>query len=447
MNAFCGRFNECNWISIDQFGSDNLKSSAFFLSHCHSDHMQGLDSDQFYAIISGKFAAFYCHKISKTLLSSEHYYSRLLDHIVPKNYNEKFTITAICDDEQRESLLPSSSADVTFLDARHIPGSTMILFEFHDGFRLLYTGDCRLSKDDWITCDTLKDPLTSSGFKRLDALYFDSTFCRKGAENIPTLKQSCALCVKMVKDWLEKDSNNKVLMWCGRFGHELLLKAIWDELRIKCHVTTMKYRIYSKIDFLSDCVTPVARDTRVHACSTKPSVTEEVFYENKQNVVAKRKDHVNFKQKMSTCWQCRPDHNSVRIIKPSAIWFLRRNKKNALGYENNRFCRLFYSGHCSLTEIEDAFSLLRPAVAYPNTTDKRSRDFVDKLSKYFRPYWYGNSIAPIKLSIGTDSATTEVITVSDSRKTLKRSAICEVDADDDVIEVRNLNSFCHDILD
>lgn len=121
-----------------------------------------------------------------------------------------------------------------------------ILFEFHDGFKLLYTGDYRLSKDDWIACDMLKDPLTrwvfsiihrylpcenyylkilkirlifnlifSSGFKRLDALYFDSTFCRRGAENIPTLKQSCALCVRMVKEWLEKDSNNKVLLWCG----------------------------------------------------------------------------------------------------------------------------------------------------------------------------------------------------------------------------------------
>nr|CDP99653.1 Bm10789, isoform c [Brugia malayi] len=384
MNAFCGRFNECNWISVDQFHSNNLKSSAFFLSHCHSDHMQGLDGDQFYELIKGKFAVLYCHKISKIFLGSELHHARLLEHIVPKNYNEKFTVTAICDNEERESLLPSSSADVTFLDAQHIPGSIMILFEFHGGFRLLYTGDYRLSKDDWIACDMLKDPYASSGFKRLDALYFDSTFCRKGAENIPSLKQSCALCVKMVKGWLEKDSDNKVLIWCGRFGHELLLKAIWDELHIKCHVTMMKYRIYSKIDFLAECITPIARNTRVHACTAKPTVTEEVFFENKQNVVAKKKNDVSFKQTMSTCWLCRPDHNNVRVIKPSAIWFLRRNKKNVLGYENNRFCRLFYSGHCSVSEMEDAFSLLRPVRAYPNSTDKRSKDFAKKLSMYFR---------------------------------------------------------------
>uniref|UniRef100_A0AAF5PP59 Protein artemis n=1 Tax=Wuchereria bancrofti TaxID=6293 RepID=A0AAF5PP59_WUCBA len=384
MNAFCGRFSECNWISVDQFHSNDLKFSAFFLSHCHSDHMHGLDDDQFYKLIKGKFAVFYCHKISKIFLGSEPHYARLLEHIVPKNYNEKFTVTAICDNEERESLLPSSSADVTFLDAQHIPGSIMILFEFHDGFRLLYTGDYRLSKDDWIACDMLKDPYASSGFKRLDALYFDSTFCRRGAENIPSLKQSCALCVKMVKEWLEKDPDNKVLIWCGRFGHELLLKAIWDELHLKCHVTMMKYRVYSKIDFLAECITPIARNTRVHACTAKPTVMEEVFFENKQNVIAKKKNDVSFKQKMSTCWLCRPDHNNVRVIKPSAIWFLRRNKKNALGYQNNRFCRLFYSGHCSVSEMEDAFSLLRPVRAYPNSTDKRSKDFAKKLSKYFR---------------------------------------------------------------
>ncbi|MCP9259267.1 hypothetical protein DINM_002225 [Dirofilaria immitis] len=348
MNSFCGRFNECNWITVDQFGLDNLKSSAFFLSHCHTDKETN-------DMRICRFLLFAVHSNpTDEILYLDFMYMNYNEHIVPKNYGEKFTITAICNNEKQELLLPSSSVDVTFLDAQHIPGSAMILFEFHDGFRLLYTGDCRLSKDDWIACDMLKDPFTSSGFKRLDALYFDNTFCRRGAENIPALKQSCALFVKMVKEWLEKDSNNKVLIWCGRFGHELLLKAVWNELHVKCHVTVMKYRIYSKIDFLADCITPLAQDTRVHACTAKPSVTEEI----------------------STCWYCRPDRSNVRVIKPSAMC--------ALGYENNRFCRLLYAGHCSLTETENALNLLRPVRAYPNTTDKHSKDFAEKLMKYFR---------------------------------------------------------------
>lgn len=54
----------------------------------------------------------------------------------------------------------------------------------------------------------------------------------------------------------------------------------------------------TEIDFLADCITPVAQGTRVHACTTKPSVTEEIFHVNNQRVVAKRKDSINFKQKV-----------------------------------------------------------------------------------------------------------------------------------------------------
>uniref|UniRef100_A0A915PC94 DNA repair metallo-beta-lactamase domain-containing protein n=1 Tax=Setaria digitata TaxID=48799 RepID=A0A915PC94_9BILA len=413
MGSFRGMFTECNWISVDQFNSDDPKCTVFFLSHCHSDHMQGLDTDHFYQLMAGKFAVLYCHKISKILLSSEPSCERLLEHVVSKDYNQKFTVTAVCNDEDRKQLVPAPSADVIFLDAKHIPGSAMILFEFHNGLRLLYTGDYRLTKDDWTACDMLKDPLTSSGFKRLDALYFDSTFCRMGAENMPTLKKSCGLCVKMVREWLEKDPENKVLIWCGRYGHELLLRAIWDKLHIKSHVTMMKYRVYSKLDFLVDCITPVARDTRVHACSTKPIGMEEIFFESKQSMVVGRRGDINFKQKISTCWQCRPDHSNVRVIKPSAIWFLRRKEKK----------------------------LLRPVRAYPNTTDKRSKDFIKNLMKYFRPYQSdGSLLMSSKLSVDGYTMITDVITLTNSSETLKRSETYKI-TDEDSIEVSDLNAF------
>ncbi|EJW84849.1 hypothetical protein WUBG_04240 [Wuchereria bancrofti] len=94
--------------------------------------------------------------------------------------------------------------------------------------------------------------------------------------------------------------------------------------------------------------------------------------------------------------------------------------------------------------MEDAFSLLRPVRAYPNSTDKRSKDFAKKLSKYFRPYWYGSSVVRFKLSISTDSTTSEVITLADSQKTLKRNATCEFGTDNEVIKVGNLSTFDHD---
>lgn len=435
MNPFCGRFAECNWISVDHFSGENLKSSVFFLSHCHRDHMHGLHSDSFCELLISKCAKFYCHELSKLLLSSEFQYGKLLEYIDTKEYNETFTVTAICDDDQQGKMLPAFSASVTFLDAQHIPGSVMILFEFNNGFKLLYTADYRLSKDDWITNEALKDPLSTSGYKRLDAFYFDSTFCRRGTENIPTLKQSRELCVQVVKKWLEKNPSNKVLIWCGRYGHEFFLKGIWDELNIKCHVTMAKYRLYSKIDSLADCVTPIARDTRVHACAANPHWTEEAFHENNQNMVLKRRDEISFKQKISACWQCRPDSKTVLVIKPSAIWFARRNKTNVLGYENDRFVRILYSGHSSLTEVESALSLLRPVRVHPNTVDKRSKNFGDKLINYFSPYCSDGSSSKRSLSLTGGTIADEITILDVPEKSLKPKVICEITIEDDDCEV------------
>lgn len=43
MSTFSGLIEEIPGISIDKFNGHNLKSKVFFLSHCHADHMEGLD--------------------------------------------------------------------------------------------------------------------------------------------------------------------------------------------------------------------------------------------------------------------------------------------------------------------------------------------------------------------------------------------------------------------
>lgn len=43
MSTFSGLFEEIPFISADRFDGENLRSKIFFLSHCHMDHMRGLD--------------------------------------------------------------------------------------------------------------------------------------------------------------------------------------------------------------------------------------------------------------------------------------------------------------------------------------------------------------------------------------------------------------------
>lgn len=43
MSTFSGFLEEIENVSVDRFTTINFKSRAFFLSHCHMDHMIGLN--------------------------------------------------------------------------------------------------------------------------------------------------------------------------------------------------------------------------------------------------------------------------------------------------------------------------------------------------------------------------------------------------------------------
>lgn len=43
MSTFLGFLDEIENVSVDRFTHQNFRSKAFFLSHCHMDHMNGLN--------------------------------------------------------------------------------------------------------------------------------------------------------------------------------------------------------------------------------------------------------------------------------------------------------------------------------------------------------------------------------------------------------------------
>ncbi|VDM43219.1 unnamed protein product [Toxocara canis] len=296
MSTFCGRINGCDWISLDHFGGENLSSIVFFLSHCHQDHMKGLADDAFYAHLCEHNCFLYCHPVTKVLLENSPKYTRLLKYIKTKDIDQKFRVTDSLDEVasiQQPADQSTRGVNVTFIDAQHCPGSVMVLLEFDDGKRVLYTGDFRFVKDDWFSCKALRDPKTKSGFKRIDELYFDSTFCRQGSRVFPSRKRSGALFVRMVKEWLDARTHNKVLIWSSSYGQEFLFRKIYEELQMKVHVTMQKFQIPEIASF----VTCVASSTRVHACATVPDVEELEFEEIDQVIVPSCPNSSNNRQK------------------------------------------------------------------------------------------------------------------------------------------------------
>ena len=48
MSELAGPISDFPGVSIDRFNGENLKSTVYFLSHCHTDHMVGLNEPELF---------------------------------------------------------------------------------------------------------------------------------------------------------------------------------------------------------------------------------------------------------------------------------------------------------------------------------------------------------------------------------------------------------------
>ena len=70
MSEFAVPISEFPGVSIDCFNGDNLKSKLYFLSHCHTDHMVGLNEPELFERLKQYNLKIYCHKVSAALLNA-----------------------------------------------------------------------------------------------------------------------------------------------------------------------------------------------------------------------------------------------------------------------------------------------------------------------------------------------------------------------------------------
>ncbi len=136
--------NEYPDISLDRFDFDNLISASYFLSHCHADHMEGLDAPEFESRLTSHYPniKLYCHDVTAGLLLAIPRFSLLRRHLVTLTTDEQHAIPVFT----KEGVL-KYHVTVTLIPAGHCPGSVMFLFDGCEG-RVLYTGDFRFHVGD-----------------------------------------------------------------------------------------------------------------------------------------------------------------------------------------------------------------------------------------------------------------------------------------------------------
>ncbi|XP_042191223.1 LOW QUALITY PROTEIN: protein artemis [Callorhinchus milii] len=357
MSSFVGRMKEYESVSIDRFDRENLLAKAYFLSHCHKDHMMGLRAPPLKRRLECSLKLrLYCSPVTKELLLTNRKYRFWENHITAL---EVETPTQLClVDEvtgEREELM------VTLLCAGHCPGSVMFLFEGSEG-TALYTGDFRMAKGEAARMELLH---SGGRVKEIQSLYIDSTFCDPRFYHIPSREECLNGILELVRGWVTLTSYHVVWLNCkAAYGYEYLFMNLSDMFGLKVHVN--KLDMFQKMpDILQHLTTD--RTTQIHACRHP------------------RDDEYSHGGNWLPCGATAKDGTPLRIIsiKPSTMWFGERSKKMSVivrtGESSYRAC---FSFHSSYSEIKDFLSHIQPLSVYPSVVPMgRSIDVITDILK------------------------------------------------------------------
>jgi hypothetical protein len=152
-------------LSVDDFSTDlpDHSTEVSFLSHCHTDHMKGLES------YAGRII---CSRVTREILLR----LRPRGSLVPKYASVAKGMEVHPVDEPCAIEMGSRTLHLTMIDANHCSGAVMFLFEC-EGKAVLFTGDTRA--EPWFVNSLVRNPSLMpymKGFRKLDSIYIDSTF-------------------------------------------------------------------------------------------------------------------------------------------------------------------------------------------------------------------------------------------------------------------------------
>ncbi|CAL8242440.1 unnamed protein product [Merluccius merluccius] len=340
MSSFAGRMKEYPTISLDRFDKDNLHARAYFLSHCHKDHMRGLKGPFLKRKLKiSRTVKLYCSFVTKELLLSNPKYSFWEEHIVPLELDSPTQISLVDEASgEKEDLL------VTLLTAGHCPGSVMFLVEGSRG-NVLYTGDFRLAEGDASRIELLH---SGTRVKDIQSIYLDTTFYDPRFYSIPS-REACLDGIReLVSNWISQSAYHVVWLNCkAAYGYEYLFTNLGEEFNTQIHVNNLE--MFKKMPEILNYVT-TNRNVQIHACRF-PKM-EEFLRGNRL-----------------PCGSFAPNGTPLRIIsiKPSTMWFGERSRKKSVvvktGASSYRAC---FSFHSSYSELKDFLTYLQPINIYPS---------------------------------------------------------------------------------
>lgn len=246
MSTFNGIVSEFPDIRIDFFRKTPSANPplACFLSHVHSDHLQGLES------LKAPFI--YCSSVTRALLLRIEKYPHRMNYIKGvlesrkqhyKHLNRLLKCIPLnCPTEVE--LRPLLTIRVTLFDANHCPGAVMFLIE-GQGRAVLYTGDVRA--EPWWVNSLVRDPVLlpfTTQLRVVDRIYLDTTFAIKDDvySRFPSKGQGLSELLHRVMIY-PPDTVFYLSAWT--LGYEEVWIALSTLLKSKVHVESYHLGLYS----------------------------------------------------------------------------------------------------------------------------------------------------------------------------------------------------------
>ncbi|KAK9477886.1 hypothetical protein V1514DRAFT_282006, partial [Lipomyces japonicus] len=249
-STFNGTIREFPDIRIDhfKFNDDRPPPKACFLSHMHSDHLDGLASSYggpyIYCSAATKRIVLQLEKrtsrINKLTNITQHG-QRQYRHLGPEGGCDVFKELPL-NAPVKIQLDPKQQITVTLIDVR----STMFLIE-GQGKTILYTGD--ILAEDWWLNSLSRSPLLLPyvyGFMTINTIYLDTTFCSQKLKygKFPPKAVGSQLLLKGMARY-PNDVVFHINAWT--WGYEELLIALSAGMNSKIHVGKHRYNIFKSI--------------------------------------------------------------------------------------------------------------------------------------------------------------------------------------------------------
>ncbi|RKP24241.1 beta-lactamase-like protein [Syncephalis pseudoplumigaleata] len=235
-------------FTVDAFSYGAIEGcSAYFLTHFHSDHYQGLSK-------SFAHGPIYCTSVTANLVAE-----RLK---VPREQMRPLPL---------DTTLTIDSVRVTLIDANHCPGAAIILFEVPDASspdgwrRHLHTGDFRAIPAHVEHAAIAKCP-------SLDMVYLDTTYLDPSYA-FPAQSSVLEATVRTATTTTTTSSaaSSRVLFVVGTYliGKERVFQAIANAIGSKIYVTEEKQRILACLEDerLASLITTEPSKANVHVVS------------------------------------------------------------------------------------------------------------------------------------------------------------------------------------